>query len=418
MNFIYNYIVIPIIRILFPFIKIVAPKFRKKEDYLNHTPIAPNLDPTQKTILFHSASMGEFEQAKPVIELINSEKKYNIVCSFYSPSGFDNQKNYKYADYTCYMPFDTKKNAREFIEAINPDVAVFIRYDLWLNHVTELKKRNIPLLLICATKPTTNRLKSYYKSIYNKVDKIMTMSTEDTEYFKKLDVSREVITGADTRFDRIIKVVSEAKENTLIPQSVFENDIVLVAGSSWEPDERIIISAVAKINQDKNLKNIRIVFVPHEPTEEHITTLENQIENTIRFSEIENETDIKKVHDKMASKHLIIDSIGKLLKLYANANIAYIGGAFGAGVHSVTEPAGYGIPVIVGRGYKNSPDARKLVDLEVLKSVSNADELYLYLKKLITDDDFYQSISKQSKEYIFSSKGSSEVAAKLLNKFL
>ena len=194
--------------------------------------------------------------------------------------------------------------------------------------------------------------------------------------------------------------------------------MVLGIGSSWGADVKIVIPAIEKINLKPNSKKIRVIFVPHEPTDEHISNLQNQIPNSILFSKIEGVSDENKRLDIIVSKDLIIDSIGKLLRLYANADIAYVGGAFGAGLHSVTEPAGYGIPVICGSSYHNSPDAKKLVKSNTLKSISNEEELYSYLEKLIDDEAFYNKIASQSREYIFSSKGSSEIAVKMLKEYL
>ncbi|OYT14652.1 MAG: hypothetical protein B7C24_17165 [Bacteroidetes bacterium 4572_77] len=213
MSKLYNILFIFLFSIIKPLIKFVLPKFKQREDYIKQNPIKPLLDSQKKTIWFHAASMGEFEQAKPVIEKINKDKQYNIVCSFYSPSGFENQKNYKYADYTCYLSFDTKKNAKHFIDTIKPDAAVVIRYDLWYNHISELNKRCIPLFLLCATKPKRSFPQSYYKKIYGFCDTIITMSQNDTHYFESLDLKSYQMKKSYLKpLKNLIKLVSKRLE--------------------------------------------------------------------------------------------------------------------------------------------------------------------------------------------------------------
>ena len=417
MSKLYNILFIFLFSIIKPLVKFVLPKFKQREDYIKQNPIKPLLDSQKKTIWFHAASMGEFEQAKPVIEKINKDKQYNIVCSFYSPSGFENQKNYKYADYTCYLSFDTKKNAKHFIDTIKPDAAVVIRYDLWYNHISELNKRCIPLFLLCATKPKRSFPQSYYKKIYGFCDTIITMSQNDTHYFESLDLKTKILTSSDTRFDRIIDVVSKSKENPLFPKSLFKNEIVFIAGSCWLPDEKIISEAIEEFNKTGKQK-IRAIYVPHEPSSKNIAKLQELVPNSILYSEIKQEKNIDEIGKLIASKAIIIDCIGVLLRLYANADIAYIGGGFGTGLHSVTEPAGYGIPLICGERYNNSPDAIKLVDNNILKPIKNLKELLSYLTDITINHTLRNDISRKASQYINKSKGSTDLAIKNINQIL
>jgi 3-deoxy-D-manno-octulosonic-acid transferase len=361
--------------------------------------------------------MGEFEQAKPVIEEIKKTNlEIQIIVTFYSPSGYINQINYKYADAVLYMPFDSYLNARSFINKISPDFAVFVRYDFWRNHLSILDKMSIPTFLICATKPNSLALTTYpfFKSFLSSTlclfKGIYTVGEKHTQFFKQIGCS-SVETTTDTRFDRIISNVENAKLNTVLPKEIFEKgEFILVAGSTWEPDEEIISNAIERINTENRIK-VRLIIVPHEPTETHLAYSKSELPNSLFLSEIldlisagKGTNDIKQF---LGSKHIIVDSIGKLLKLYGNASCAYIGGAFGAGVHSVTEPAGYGIPLFTGINISSSPDAEKLFELGALQKVSNQNDLYEGLKEILENNEKTTRISRIAHDYVYNQSGSS-----------
>lgn len=405
-KFIYNYLFIPLIRGLFPLLKLLMPKFAKRDNFPDFSKLTPCLSPSKKTILFHSASMGEFEQAKPVIEYLNRSNDFNIVCSFYSPSGYENQKNYTEADYIYYLPFDTRKNARQFVESVKPDIAVFIRYDLWLNHLLELQKRSIPTLLICATKPQSSFLTPYLKKVYSIPEKIMTMSETDSQYFRNLLPNSDIETGADTRFDRVISVVEKNIKSPLLPGAPEEECLTLVAGSTWKPDEEIIVEAVKMFNSDAE-RRIRVIYVPHEPNRKNVSRLAEMLDNPIYLGQYD-------MQSPDYTRDIIVDTVGKLLGLYANADIAYIGGAFGSGVHSVTEPAGYGIPLMTGPDISGSPDAKALKREGTLKTVANAEQLTNYFRELTSNKELFSKVAGRAKEYVYSSRGSSKRAAELI----
>lgn len=361
---------------------------------------------------FHSASMGEFEQAKPIIEAIKSKNNnIKIICSFFSPSGYENQKKYKYADFMLYFPIDTKKNDLLFIEKVNPNIVVFVRYEIWANCLHLLKCKSIPTYLICASLPIILKknpqhfLKSYYLNCYSLFDMIYTISNEEFDLFTKIGVTQNIKSSNDTRFDRIIQKVNEFKSTPFFDKSVFIGKTVIIAGSSWEPDEDILLKAY---NVLKNKYSIILILVPHEPTQKHIGRLIDTGNEFVLLSQIEllkDSSEVKELVD--GNKIILVDSIGKLLKLYANANIAYIGGAFGAGVHSVTEPAGYGLPLICGSGYNNSPDAENLVKINALQSVASADELICILDNLLNNNELLATIGEKSYQYIQEGKGAS-----------
>ena len=375
---------------------------------------------TGKRVWFHAASMGEFEQAKPVIEQLKGNYPHiHVIVSFYSPSGYNNQKDYEYADAVLYMPIDTGQNARYFINSIKPDVAIFVRYEIWHNHLNYLKRRKIPTLLICATMPNSTAmrenlfLRSFLKKSYLCFTNIYTINEQQTEFFRKLGIEH-VETFTDTRFDRIAKTVDMARQNPILGSNfIRKDDFVLVAGSSWPPCEKMIIDSYVSIQEYRD-KTIKLVIVPHEPTEEHINELAMQLGKFILLSEYEKNP--KKDYSEF--QILIVDSIGKLLKLYSSAHAAYIGGGFGVGIHSVTEPAGYGIPLSTGPKIDNSPDAVQLQKLGAISIVENADSFSNWMKLLIDNPEETGRIGKISHDFVHKQKGSSKKIARAIEKYL
>jgi 3-deoxy-D-manno-octulosonic-acid transferase len=418
MSFIYNYLFMPIAGLLLSLIKLFNPKFKKREQtclrLLNGFKNSPLYNCNQKRIWFHAASMGEFEQAKPIIELIKKRNPEILVfVSFFSPSGYENQKNYPVSDYLFYLPFDIKSNARKFIKIIKPDIAVFIRYEIWLNYLIELNKNNKPAYLANATAPRSRKLNLYYKKCFPLFKKIFTMNPIELGYFTNIIGHNSVRSLWDTRFDRINEKVEDNRSKPLFNKELFGDRLVFVCGSTWSPDEDIIIPAVNKLNSSpKHINSIALIIIPHQPTAEHISELKSKITNYVLLSKLENEQENNIGKFKENNPVIIVDSIGKLLRIYANANIAYVGGAFGVGVHSVTEPAGYGIPVAVGTKYSNSPDAIELEKITVLKSVRNSDELYKWLLRLSENQELIAYISNKAENYVKSRCGSSELIYK------
>ena len=395
-SFIYNILFIPIATVLVLILKRINPKMNLRESQwrslLNDCP-----DKKSKRIWFHAASMGEFEQAKPVIELIKeSDPNIEIIVSFYSPSGYENQKNYKYADHLLYMPFDGYFKANKFISKVNPDLVIFVRYEYWRNHLQLLKNRRIPVYLICATRPGSGSLyfpifNSFFKETVSLFSRIYTVGKEHTHFFESLDYRGELIESSDTRLDRIIDKVSNP-DSTVIKKENFNNDLVLIIGSSWPEDEQMIADTMNEMG-DK----LSLIIVPHEPNTNHLEKSMKYFPNAVLLSELENGSE----HD---GQDIIVDSIGKLLGLYSLGDIAYVGGAFGTGVHSVTEPAGFGLPIITGPRMENSPDAIELNKIGALAIARNHVELKKILESLL-ENQTRDKISNKSKEYVFKSQG-------------
>ncbi len=409
MVFIYNYIFLPVILLLRPLLKLALPKFKERESAVESSLLSlKSIDKSKQTIWFHAASMGEFEQAKPVIELIKNERKdINIVCSFFSPSGYTTQKKYSFADAVFYLPLDTKSNVEYLLKTIKPQAIILVRYEIWLNLLTKAFNSNIPLYLIDATFPSglLGKIKSFVKIAFTRFDKIYAVNQEETYKYINAGI-KHVETLPDTRLDRIACKVEESKKHPLLDKSIFAGRKVLIAGSTWQPDEKIISEAAKVIGIDL----LCIIYVPHEPTNNHLKELQGIVPNTVLLSQLM-QLSIEDQTLALSNNHVIVDSIGKLLSLYALADIAYIGGAFGVGVHSVTEPAGYAVPLITGKNNTNSPDAPILENLGALTSVASTNELRLHLDLLLKNPSEYKKISNLSGEYVNSALGSSQVIA-------
>lgn len=417
LNIIYNFIFIPILYSIRFILLLTNKKYKLRERRCNELLHLIPEKSNKKRILFHSASMGEFEQAKPIIEIIKNELDIEVIASFYSPSGLENQLNYKYADYFVYLPFDSKNKIKAYFDKIKPEVCVIVRYEYWFNFIDQMSKLNIKSMLVAATIPngtyhTGMFTRALYRSTINKVDTIYSNDQSSYDFYKSV-YNNELIISSDTRFDRILEKVESSKLKPIISKSIFNDRFVIILGSSWAEDEELFLHKNI-LNDDRLL----ILFVPHEPTPFHLNSLivninkysSSKIEesklNYILLSELlENKTKSNKF------KHIIVDSIGKLLSLYSIADAAYIGGGFGAGVHSVTEPAGYGLALATGPKMQNSPDAINLRDDGCLEIIKNTKHLENWIHNTLFKKEKRILIENKSRSYLIDRKGSSYIIA-------
>ncbi|MGB9665198.1 MAG: 3-deoxy-D-manno-octulosonic acid transferase, partial [Ignavibacteria bacterium] len=370
----YNYLIIPIFYLTLKFASLFNNKIRtalrdRKKLFSQLENDFGKLNFSKKVVWFHSSSVGEFEQAKPIIEKINSNKDYFILPSFLSPSGYNAAKRYDRADLITYYPFDSKKNVQRFVDIIKPSILIYMRYDIWPNSVFELEKRKIPVVLVDATmKKNSPRkifiVRNFHKFLFNKFEKILTISDEDRKGFVEIGVKPEKIEVAgDTRYDRVYQKSQSALKQKILNEKIIEGRKIFVAGSTWKEDEEVLFPALIKLH--KYERNLISIIVPHEPS---IPTLE-QIEfelnkniSTIRFSALNQYRD---------EKIIIVDSVGILLILYAYADVAFVGGGFKSNIHNVLEPAVYGIPVLFGPKFSNSQEAFHLISNQGGFSVNN-----------------------------------------------
>jgi 3-deoxy-D-manno-octulosonic-acid transferase len=408
---IYNIMIIPALAILIRLASVFNRKIRagisgRKRIFEDLIINRLALDNKKKTIWFHSSSLGEFEQAKPIIEKLKNEFSVNTIVSFFSPSGYDNSKKYPYADLITYMPFDSKWQAERFIQVVKPDIAVFLRYDIWPNHVWALSKENIPTLLVDATmkKKSPRKLpliKSFHKNVFSEFQKILTISEMDSIGFKEFgcDPEKVDIVG-DTRFDRVYNRSIAAKTARIIDDRILSGKKVLVAGSTWEQDEEVVLPVFKKLA--KFDEKVMLIIAPHEPTILHLENIENEFVNkiqTIRLSHLTNYSN---------EKVIIVDSIGVLSILYKHADAVFVGGSFKQNVHNVLEAAVYGVPVVFGPKIENSQEAKQLIETKGGMLVRGKKEMYRRLRSLFHDEDLRKRRGKKSYEYVQKNIGATE----------
>ncbi len=406
--FLYNITVLPLLTLFFGALRFFNDKvkegiegrrnlFDKLEESLK------GMDRSKKLFWFHSSSLGEFEQAKPIIEQLKKEKNVTVIITFFSPSGYRNSVKYPYADIISYIPFDTGKNASRFIEIVKPDLAVFMRYDFWPNFVKVLKEKNIPSYIVDATmrKDSTRLLpvsKSFHKALFGDIAGILTVSEEDADNFKRFGYPEDRLNAVgDTRFDRVYQKSIEAKSRKLFADGILDGRKVFVFGSSWEADEEVVLPAVEKLFRHD--KNIVMIIAPHEPTVIHLEKLEQTFSGkipAIRFSYMNN---------YKGERIIIIDSIGILLTLYNYADLVYVGGSFKQGVHNVLEPAVYGVPVLFGPKITNSREALTMVELGCGIRIQNKKEAYRNLRRLFSDDAERKRLGSISASYVGKNTG-------------
>ncbi len=420
-KYLYSIVVIPLLWLVLRALALVNKKVRKgiagRDDLFDSLRGQTQKLLPGKRVWFHSSSMGEFEQAKPIIAALKQRHpNVRVIASFFSPSGFEHSKKYPLADVITYLPFDTKRNAREFIDIIRPDVAVMVRYDVWPNHIWELEHRNIPALIANATmRRHTNRriplVRSFHHHVYNAFTDILTVSREDADVFSLFDLDRPTIESiGDTRYDQVSTRSNDARKRHIMPDGIIKGQSVIVAGSTWPEDESVLLPAVMRLQME--FPNLLVVLVPHEPTIEHLEDLVQQLRNSttfIRFSAL---------NEYGGERVIIVDSIGILLILYACAGIAYIGGSFRQGIHNVLEAAVYGIPVVFGPRHRNSQEPLQLVERGGGFVVNDSDELYRTFKNLLEDNAARTTAGTRAGQFVQSSIGATEKFLQHLERYL
>ncbi len=357
---------------------------------------------TDEIIWIHVSSLGEFEQGRPLIEKIKEQTPYyKIVLSFFSPSGYEIRKNYELADFVTYLPIDTAKNAKRFFNIVKPSKVFFVKYDFWYHYLNESNKRNIPTYLISALFRKNQLFFKPYGGFYRKILSFFTTLFVQEQASADLLATiglKNVIVAGDTRVDRVATLAENVKE---IPHiSDFKGtELLLVAGSSWQPDEEILVAFFEKYAH----LSCKIIFAPHEVHSTHIQSLQKQLStaqiSTICYSKVDKTTNLDDY------KALIIDSIGLLSSLYQYADIAYIGGGFGAGIHNTLEPATFGLPVLFGKKYKKFNEAVALAKSKGAFVINNYEDFEKIAQQLIEDKELREESGQVSKNFIAQQKG-------------
>jgi 3-deoxy-D-manno-octulosonic-acid transferase len=407
----YNVIIIPALYISLHLMGLFNSKVRRglkgrKRIFENIVIDAATLNKSKKLIWFHSSSLGEFEQAKPIIEELKKRKDINILVTFFSPSGYENSKRYPYADIVSYIPFDTVSKAENFLNIVKPDLSIIMRYDIWPNHIWKMKNAKIPSFLVDATmKGNSLRkiplIKNFHKNLFNNITRILTVSETDAKGFKEFGCSdKQLRVVGDTRFDRVHRKSINAKESKLLKEEFLKNKKVIVAGSTWSADEDVLLPAFIKLT--KYVEDVFLIIAPHEPTLLHIESIENELykyAKTLRFSHLHNYKD---------EKVIIVDSIGILMTLYSYADVAFIGGGFKYNVHNVLEAAVYGAPVLFGPKIENSQEAEELVKRGGGILVKDKKDAYRQLRTLFRDENLRRAKAEISFKYIDKNLGATE----------
>lgn len=364
------------------------------------TVLEKQIDKKQNYIWFHVASLGEYEQGLPVMEAFKEKyPEYKLLLTFFSPSGFEIRKNNKIADVTIYLPLDTKRNVKRFLDLVQPKMVFFIKYEFWPNYLFELKKRNIPTYLISGIFRKNQLFFKWYGGFYRKAllsfDHFFVQNQASAQLLQSINFNNSTVNG-DTRFDRVAQIVERAQPLDFI--AVFKNNTTtIVIGSSWINDEAIYLPYL------NNSKNIKFIIAPHNIKEEEITRLIAKIDKkTVRYTNY-------KTEDLKNTDVFIIDTIGILTQIYAYADIAYVGGGFKTGLHNILEPATYGTPVVIGPNYSKFQEAKDLVALGSCLVVNNKEELSATFKRLISDDNYRKELGTKNQEFILKNKNATKV---------
>ncbi len=366
-----------------------------------------SINPKTKKVWLHFASLGEFEQGKPLLQAIRQQHpKKEIIITFFSPSGYEIRKNSPLGDYILYLPLDTVDNAIEFLDLFKPELAIFNKYEYWYHFYKELHKRKIPLYVTSAIfRPKQVFFKWYggfNRIILSFVTHFFVQNKESAELLIGLGLNNFTICG-DTRFDSVLDLTKNKKEFTLIEK--FKGDgKLLIAGSTWPADESIIATYIRNLDE-----NWKVIFAPHEIGDDKISGLEILLgEKSVRYSELSSGS--KQLNS--AVKCIIIDNIGMLSSLYSYGEVAYIGGGFGDGIHNTLEAAAWGLPVIFGSNYQNFQEAKDLITVGGGFTIANQQEFNAVFDKLVDKQEFRRDAGEKAKIYVAQNTGATEVIIK------
>jgi len=357
------------------------------------------VNPKDKTFWFHCASLGEYEQGLPVFKTLKHKyPNYKIVLSFFSPSGYDVRKHTKIADVVVYLPLDSKRNARRFLDIVNPDYIIFVKYEIWPNFLFEIKSRNLKAILISAVFRKNQSFFSWYggfmRSSLFAFNHIFTQDENSKTLLERINYKTTTVSG-DTRFDRVFNQLHVDNSVSFIEN--FKNEkFCIVFGSTWPEDDKLYMDYINK-NSHRDLK---FIIAPHNIKPSYIASIASQLTvESICFSKI-NADDLSKFNV------FILDTIGYLSKVYSYADIAYVGGAAGSsGLHNILEPAVFGIPIVIGKNYDKFPEAIMLIELGGVTSVSTSQGFEAILTALISDVSLNESQGLTNKTFIEKNRG-------------
>lgn len=412
MQTLYN-IIVYLASAFIPIAALVNPKLRlfykgRKETF---SKLQERISNTDKTVWMHCASLGEFEQGRPLLEKVKSQyPDYKIILSFFSPSGYEIRKNYELADVVVYLPLDTPKKARKFIELAHPSLAIFVKYEFWPNILTALQQKNIDTILISGifrkNQLFFKKQGAWYRESLKTFKHFFVQDEDSVSLLKSIGFSNITKSG-DTRFDRVFDLIKQRKKLPLV-EAFIQNKHILVAGSSWPKDEELLVEYI----NNQASKNEKFIFAPHNIQENLIENLVKKIQpKTVLFSEAN-------IENLSNATVLIIDSIGILTSVYYYANVAYVGGGFGAGIHNILEPATYGIPIIVGPNYQKFKEAIELIEHDACFEISETKALSKQLKDFSQHENITKLAGKNALTYVKNNTGATKIITNYIDKVL
>ncbi len=362
-------------------------------------------------IWVHCASLGEFEQGRPVIEAIRKQHpQYQIFLTFFSPSGYEIRKTYELADYIFYLPADTKQHAKQLIELVRPQMVFFVKYEFWFHYISELKKQNIPLYLFSAIFREDQLFfknsiwAKWYRQMLHSFEHFFVQDDQSVELLGRLGL-QNVTKAGDTRFDRVAEIARNGKNIPLV-EKFKENSQLVIAGSTWKPDEELLVQYI------HSHPTTKFIIAPHETKRGNVERLISLLKTpVICYTEATEESVMNK-------QVLIVDTIGLLSSIYKYADLAYIGGGFGVGIHNTLEAAIFGMPIVFGPNYLKFNEATSMVKLGVAYPISDYPELETILTKLLINDEERRNIAAKCNSYTNQNIGASQlILHKVFNKF-
>jgi len=363
-------------------------------------------------IWFHASSLGEFEQVKPLIERIKKSseyKEYLLFVTFFSPSGFENSKNYTVADKMMYLPLDTEKNASFFVETLQPDLAIFVKYDFWFNYLNKLQESLIPILYFsCNFRENQIYFKSYarwQRSILEDIDKIFTINEKSNQVLLNKRFTNSAVCG-DTRYDKVIQNAEQSKDIPII-KKFKQTYPLLVLGSSWQPEEKIIAQYL-----EKQKGKLKIIIAPHDISEKHLKEIEKIIPvPMLRYSQL--------LEDNVNNVDVIlVDNIGLLSNMYQYADFAFIGGGFTNDLHNILEAAAFGNVVFYGNKFSKFPEGQELIDFGGGISIGSYSEFEEKFNTILNDKKLQKEMQQKAKAFVYRHKGATDIVFKAVKELL
>lgn len=398
--------------VLYDFIVHLAAPFSRKPrkmmkgHWIVYELLRQQVEPGAKYIWFHAASLGEFEQGRPLIEQIRLKyPDYKILLTFFSPSGYEVRKNYRGADIVCYLPFDKPRNVKKFLNIVHPCMAFFIKYEFWKNYLDELHKRRIPAYSVSSIFRRDQVFFKWYGGTYRNVlknfDHLFVQNETSKRYLSKIGITRVTVVG-DTRFDRVLQICEEAKVLPLVEKFKGEA-FTFVAGSSWGPDEDLFIDY---FNTHPEMK---LIIAPHVIDENHLVEIIGKLKRPYMRYTRADEVNVQK------ADCLIIDCFGLLSSIYRYGDVAYIGGGFGVGIHNTLEAAVYGIPVLFGPKYQKFMEAIQLLESKGAYAINDYAELAALLERFYGDPAFLKEVGSQARNYVVENSGATTRIMDMIN---